>query len=95
MMEDFGPKLLYESTKTQRSEMLNERIDGNYGSDWNNLYKNSWNDVIAHEFYSNDLVSSWDSKSIEFTDVQKCVLKRLLLRQLTFQKTQTLKQEKL
>ena len=45
----------------QRSEMLNERIDGNYGSDWNNLYKNSWNDVISPEFYSNDLVSSWDS----------------------------------
>ena len=57
------PCCYMNSTKTQRSEMLNERIDGNYGSDWNNLYKNSWNDVIAHEFYSNDLVSSWDSKS--------------------------------
>ena len=42
--------------------MLNERIDGNYGSDWNNLYKNSWNDVIVLKFYSNDLVSSWSAK---------------------------------
>jgi len=57
------PCCYFNTTKLTRSEMLNARVDGNYGSEWNSLYKNNWNDILAHDFYTEDLVSSWDSKS--------------------------------
>jgi len=56
------PCCYLNSTKMDRSDMLKERVDGNYGNTWNSLYTHSWNDILAHEFYTRDLVSSWDSK---------------------------------
>ena len=40
----------------------NERFDGNYGKNWNNLYHHSFDEIVNHRFYQDDLTASWSSK---------------------------------
>lgn len=43
-----------------RADILQKRLFDAYGDDsWNDLTKHSVEEIIKHEFYSNDLVSSW------------------------------------
>lgn len=39
-----------------------DRFDGNYGKNWNNLYHSSFDDIVNHRFYQDDLTASWSSK---------------------------------
>jgi len=46
-----------------RAEILQQRLFESYGSDdWNDLTKYSVKEILAHEFYTDNLVSSWQSK---------------------------------
>lgn len=40
-----------------------ENFNSRYTKDWNCLKKNSVDDIIAHQFYKNDLVKSWTSNT--------------------------------
>lgn len=43
-------------------DILEKRLFEAYGSDtWNDISLNSIGDILNHEFYANDLVSSWES----------------------------------
>lgn len=55
------PCCYFNSFKVFRNDELKERIDGIWGEDWNNLAKRSWQDIMNHEFYQEDLVSSWSA----------------------------------
>ena len=45
-----------------KSEILKKRLFKAYGSDdWNDISKHSISEILQHEFFTNDLVSSWDS----------------------------------
>lgn len=39
-----------------------ENFNNRYAKDWNCLKKNHIDNIVAHQFYSNDLVQSWSSK---------------------------------
>lgn len=56
------PCCYFNSFKLFRNNELQDRIDGLYGSDWNNLDKHSFEEIANHEFYKEDLVSSWSAK---------------------------------
>jgi MoaA/NifB/PqqE/SkfB family radical SAM enzyme len=40
-----------------------ERFEGNYGKNWNNLYYHSFDEIYNHKFYQDDLTASWSSKN--------------------------------
>lgn len=43
-------------------DILNQRLYVAYGSDdWNDISMHSINDILSHEFYTDDLVTSWES----------------------------------
>ena len=56
------PCCYFNSFKLFRNNELQDRIDGLYGSDWNNLDKHSFKEIANHEFYKEDLVNSWSAK---------------------------------
>lgn len=41
---------------------LQERLYGNYGQDFNDLTKHSADEIVKHEFYSTDLIESFNNK---------------------------------
>lgn len=44
-------------------DILNKRLYGAYQDyDWNNMYKYDIGQILSHKFYTNDLVTSWESK---------------------------------
>lgn len=59
-----------------RAEILQQRLFDAYGdSDWNDLTKHSVEEILSHEFYADNLVSSWQSKEhgINKTDrIHRC-----------------------
>jgi len=40
-----------------------ENFNSRYNKDWNNLKKHSIDDIVEHQFYANDLLASWESKT--------------------------------
>jgi predicted Ser/Thr protein kinase len=55
------------TTDPGKVDALNKRLYDVYGSDnWNDISEHSIGDIIKHEFYINDLVSSWKSKEHGF-----------------------------
>jgi MoaA/NifB/PqqE/SkfB family radical SAM enzyme len=47
-----------------KANVLHKRLFDAYGSDdWNDLSKHSVEEVLAHDFYKNDLVASWGTKT--------------------------------
>jgi molybdenum cofactor biosynthesis enzyme MoaA len=45
-----------------KADILNKRLFDAYGSDdWNDISKHSISEILQHEFFKNDLVSSWDN----------------------------------
>lgn len=57
----FLPNTLLGVDKTVVDELVN-RIFKNYGEDFNNLHKYSADTILKHEFYTNDLVASWENE---------------------------------
>ena len=39
-----------------------DRFDLHYDTEWNSLYSHSFDEILNHDFYKNDLVQSFDSK---------------------------------
>ena len=70
----FLPNTLLGVDKTVVEELVN-RIFKNYGEDFNSLHKYSADTILKHEFYTNDLVASWENKlGIGKTDkILRCV----------------------
>jgi MoaA/NifB/PqqE/SkfB family radical SAM enzyme len=48
---------------TDRLKEYQDRFNINYEPNWNNLYYNSFDDIISHKFYNNDLQKSFKSTS--------------------------------
>lgn len=45
-----------------KAELLEQRLQGSYhSSDWNDIAIHSIGDILAHEFYSDNLTQSWES----------------------------------
>ena len=57
----FLPNTLLGVNKTVVEELVN-RIFKNYGEDFNSLYEHSADTILQHEFYTNDLVASWENE---------------------------------
>lgn len=43
-------------------EEYNKRFEGNYGKNWNNLYYHSFDDIVNHKFFQDDLTRSWKNR---------------------------------
>lgn len=56
----FIPNGFYKNDLAKQ-EFLNKRIYEEYGQDFNDMTKNSVNDILEHKFFSNDLVESWNN----------------------------------
>jgi len=53
-------------------DILNKRLFDAYGSDdWNDISKHSISEILEHEFFKNDLVSSWDSHEHDVTKTSR------------------------
>ena len=51
------------NTDSGKRGILEKRLRETYGStDWNDLTKFSVNEILSHEFFTNDLVASWQNK---------------------------------
>lgn len=57
------PCCYINSATTKYDIELKRRLEMNYDKDFNNLHKHSWNEIISHKFYTNDLVSSWSANT--------------------------------
>jgi MoaA/NifB/PqqE/SkfB family radical SAM enzyme len=55
--------------KFEKWKEYTDRFDLNYEKNWNNLYVNSFDTIFESDFYKNDLVQSWESKT---HGVNKC-----------------------
>lgn len=57
----FLPNSLLQTNKSTVDE-IRKRIFDNYGEEFNSLHHYNTDDILQHEFYTNDLVESWSNK---------------------------------
>ena len=70
------PCCYINSATTKYNKEIKRRLEMNYDKNFNNLHKHSWNEIISHKFYTNDLVSSWsDIIIINYSSVRPHFLK--------------------
>jgi len=56
------PCCYFTSAKYMRNDEQRDHIDLNYDKNFNNLYEHTWDEVMEHPFFKEDLVDSWEAK---------------------------------